>query len=388
VAYALLSEYIQHPERADCVEEFIVDLRCSSCPWLNEPPVPSASVTFDERTHALLVQFAKNLGLPQDTANAIVRALELKERELKGEAPDEPEPPAKRARFLWIDPRGYIPDYDCTVAMLLIALCPNIRTLRFYNVSSETPLGQFLLLNNYGQLPKPVLQKLKHVHLHPVNLEDERFYDYIRTLDDFRYVHRLPAVQSFSMEGFEDYQPDEIDFPRKTSGITKINIGHSDMSGEMIGCIMLIPKQLREFSLSLYGLLNTDGGTSMIDRKTIAKALLEHRHCLQVLDLDATVSGPGYPGEGDGEPLSDSSDEDEASDPQADESAIATREWCLQQDKKDSSHGRLWADEPANRREYPHYSIGRLHEFTALTHLSIVSGPLAPGNVSPLTVES
>lgn len=379
LAYTLISEYIQHPERAHCVEEFIVEPGCPSLLWLKEPPVPTAPVAFDERTHSLIVRFAEELGLPQETTNVVLRALDLKKRELKGEEPDEPEPPAKRARFPFFARRRGIPNYDSTATMLLIALCPNITNLRFYNVDSETPLGQFLVLNNYGQLPRPFLRKLKHVQLHPLNPEDSRFYAYIRTLHDFRYVHRLPAVQSFSLEGFEDYQPDETEFPRKTSGITKINIDHSDMSSAMIGGIMLIPRELHEFSLSIYGLMNTDGGTSLIDRRTIAKCLLEHRHCLNVLDLDATVGGPSYRCKENDDPLFDSSDEDEeAPDTQADAGAIGTREWCLQQDRKDSSHKRLWADEPANRREYPARGIGRLHEFTALTHLSIVSGPLAP----------
>lgn len=353
----------------------MVDTRCLPFPRLNKPPILTAAATFDERTHDMIIQLAEELGLPRDTSNDILRALELKKDELNRKVVDKPEPPAKRARFGFRPELGGIPNYNSAVTVLLIALCPNITTLRFHQIDIETPLGQFLVLNNYGQLPKPFLLKLKHVQHHPVTgfLEDSRFYAYLRTLDDFRYVHRLPAVQSFSLEGFEDYQPDETEFPRKTSGITKITISHSDMSGEMIGSIMLIPKKLREFSLSTYGLMNTDGGTSVIDRRTIATCLREHRDCLKLLDLDAVVSGSHAYHDSDEECFHSSEKDEESSDTQA---VIGTREWCLQQDKKDCSQGRLWADEPANSREYPPRGIGSLNEFTALTHLSIRIGLL------------
>jgi hypothetical protein len=371
-SYSILASFIRHPEAAYSVEELIVNpLEYHSYPYtrLDGPPVDTGVQEFNDELHDSIVDYIRSLGLGDETTDMMLQALDLKRKRLKGEEPEQPL--AKRPRVSVFGRPAEIHNYDSAVAVLLIALCPNIVTLRIYNVWSHTPLGQFLLKNNYGLLQKPALQKLREVQLHPVNCQDERCYDYLRTTDYFRYFHRLPAINSLSLEGFEDYQAENTLFPPKTSsGIKKVHIGHSDMSGGMIRTIMLIPKTLEEFSLSTYGLMNCDGGTSMLLAKTLVKALLQYRSCLKVLDLDARVTN--YHSSSDDD--DDSEDADEEPDKEKDY-AVGSREWCLIQDKQESDGATLLADDPAKAREYPAQSVGSLHDFTALTHLSIVSRP-------------
>lgn len=371
-SYSILAGYIKHPEAAYSVEELIVNPpEYHSDPYtrLDGPPVDTGAQEFNDELHDSIVEYTKSLDLGDGTTDKMLQALDLTKRRLKGEEPEEPL--AKRPRLSVFRIPAEIPNYDSAVAVLLISLCPNIVTLRIYNVWSESPLGQFLLKNNYGLLQKPALQKLREVQLHPVNCQDDRFYDYLRTMDYFRYFHRLPALNSLSLEGFEDYQAEDTLFPPKTSsGIKKVHIGHSDMTGEMISNIMLIPKTLEEFSLSTYGLMNCDGGTSMLHAKTLGKGLLQYRRCLKVLDLDARVTG--YHSSSDDD---DDSEDAEQEPDQKKGYAIGSGEWYLLQDTKESDGATLLADDPAKAREYPAQSTGSLHDFTALTHLSIVSRP-------------
>jgi hypothetical protein len=296
----------------------------------------------------------------------MLQALDMQKTKLE-------ERPAKRARFTLelTDSSAY----NLTVAALLISLCPNITALRVYGVDSDTPLGQFFLKNNYGKLPKPALQKLKEVQFHAVNCMDERNYDYLTSLDCVRYFHRLPAINSLSFEGLEDYQADDILFPAKSSsGIKKIHIGHSDMTGEIISTIIRIPKALEEFSLSTYGLWSTDGGTSLRYPKTLGKSLLEHRDSLRQLELDAEVT----PSRGDKDEHGRDEEDFNLYDGGEDERYAEEKgKWYFIQDMKDSdSASPLWAEDLPNTREYTSRSIGSMHDFSALTRLSIVSSPI------------
>lgn len=373
--YSILSSYIQHPEAAALVEELIIDPPAPSFyPFAELEDTPcSVSDDFDEEAHNSIVQFAKGLSLGAGLGNTLLQALDLNSsRAEHGEGDDQP--PTKRPRVRRFCELSENSDFDCAIIILLITLCPNIVTLRLGFDSIGPPLSQFFLGNNYGELKEPFLQKLRDVQFHPVNCDDERNYNYITSMEYFQYFHRLPAVYSFSLEGFEDYQADSTFFPPKVSSpsLRKIHIGHSPMSGKMISSIMLIPRTLEEFSFSTFGLMNTDGGTSLIYPKTIAKCLLEYRSSLRVLDLDAQFSGSFSI---DPESDEDDSDlEDYEVQPGEEENCVAgTREWYTLQDKKDCEPTPLWADDPANAREYPRYTIGSLRDFVTLTHLSIVS---------------
>ncbi|OIW35506.1 hypothetical protein CONLIGDRAFT_61925 [Coniochaeta ligniaria NRRL 30616] len=256
------------------------------------------------------------------------------------------------------------------MAALLISLCPNITTLRVYGIYSSHLLGQFLLENNYGKLklPRPALQKLKEVKLHPVMCFNPENYDYLESIDELRYFHRLPAINSISLQGLEDSNADDMLFPPKTSsGIKKINIDHSDMGGQTIGNIIRIPKALEEFSLSTGGLSNADAGNAILFPKTLSKCLLEHRDSLRELDLDAAVTGP----HGDMDEHGRDPDGGEA-----EWNADQMSQWYFVQDMEDSdsSESSLWAEDLPNTREYTALSIGSMHDFRALTRLSIRIG--------------
>ncbi|KAH8906606.1 hypothetical protein BR93DRAFT_968196 [Coniochaeta sp. PMI_546] len=370
--YSVVASFINRPEAASSVEECIIDPpRESHYPYtaLNRPPVETLAVDFDDGLHRLMKEYVATLGLGEEITGEMLEALDIRKRELLN-------PPTETPCF---DFGHYLgssnPKYDLTIATLLISLCPNITILRVYEIYSHTLLGQFLLKNNYGKLPKPALQKLKEVQLHPVNCMDERIYDYIRTLDDIRYFHRLPAINSLSLEGVEDSQAEDGLFPARSSPcIKKIHIGHSDISGEMIGIIIRIPRALEEFSLSTYGLQSPDGGNSLRYPKTLGKCLLEHRESLRELDLDAAVSRPHGGKDEHGR------DQDERATYEGGEEERYAHEintWYFIQDMNDSdSAAPLWSEDLADTREYTALSIGSLHDFKALKRLSIRIGLL------------
>lgn len=349
--YAIMAGYINHPEAAYSVEECIVD-----SPSQGHYPfgdllggTPTETVTVDDVVRRSIDEYLRSLCLGEETTRQMSEALDLKKPELTGEKPHY--------------------DFNLTVATLLISLCPNITVLRIYGVDSSTPLGQFLLKNNYGKLDKPSLQKLKEIQLHPVNCMDERQYQDLRSLNYVRYFHRLPAVKFLSLEGLEDYQSDVTFFPPKSSpSITKINISHAHMPDEMIGTIIRIPKTLEELSISNRGLQTLEGNWP-VDAETLAECLLEHKDCLRELDLDVAVDQPYNSAVDEVDELEEMERDDERS------------KWYFIQDQKDGDSGLpLGLEDLPTTREYPARSIGSLHDFKSLTRLSIVSSLGDPVN--------
>lgn len=345
--YALAARYINHPEAALSVEQCIID----------PPPqgaypygallggTPTETVTVDDAVHRSIAGYVQSMCVGEETARQMSEALDVSNADLEGQQPHY--------------------DFNLSVAALLISLCPNITILRVHGIGSFTPLGRFFLQNNYGMLDKPSLRKLKEVQLHPVNCYDEGLYERLDTIMHARYFHRLPNMRLLSLEGLEDEESEAAPFPPKSSpGITKINIGHANIPDKLIGTMIRMPKTLEELSLSNKGLDSIDGDYAVY-AETLGKCLLEHKDCLRELDLDVAVNKP-YPGV------------DAVDEFQEKEWAEAMTKWYFVQDQKDGDSGLpLRIEDIQTTREYPPRSIGSMHDFTALTRLSIVIAPFS-----------
>jgi hypothetical protein len=111
-------------------------------------------------------------------------------------------------------------DYAQASAVLALALCPNVQTLKISNIYYA--LASFLKQANYQRLTQPVLQHLQHVELlsdsHSV-LSDEEFFQGVDILEGVRYFHRLPAIKSISADGISDQHADDWPLLPQTSGL-------------------------------------------------------------------------------------------------------------------------------------------------------------------------
>lgn len=345
--YGIVAGYLNHPEAAYSVEECILHPPRQGYYPYTGPLGGTPTDPVDDSMQERVVKHAQSLGLGDELALQLSEALDLSTLRFNdGEL-------------------AVNYSFDIAVATLLISLCPNIVTLRVDEVDSTSPLGQFLMKNNYGMLAKPVLQKLREVQLHPVNCLDSREYARIQSIDHIRYFHRLPAISTLSMEGLEEYDS-SIDFfpPKSSPGIKEIRMSHVDMSAEMVGTIIRIPKTLEKFSLSTNGLQNQYGHGSTLDVETLAKCLSEHKDWLRGLDIDAAVCLPGN---------------DEVDSFEEELKVQEMSKWYFVLDQRDGNSDlplRL-EDLPATN-DYPAWSIGSLHDFGALTRLSIVLLPIGP----------
>jgi hypothetical protein len=166
--------------------------------------------------------------------------------------------------------------------------------------------------------------------------------------------------------------------------LKKIHIEKSDIGSEKIAELIRLPRGLEEVKFSIGGRWTDDGadGCEMVPGH-IGRALLYHRHSLKTLDLDLDYLVHD----------SDYELEDELEDEQGLHRPVYDPH-CDKQDKLDakSSHPPRVDDS----RPYGS-SIGSLHDFLNLTHLSIgikmllgVSFPLSRGflDVLPPFLES
>ena len=384
LTYPLLASYVAHPERASSVDEFVVD----TYEWpsqrrsyyvneedkdreLREPPRPVS-----DDAHAAVEAYARGLGLGAADTAAMVEALAWKKRHLAGERPESPDGfPQHNAA------------YASAAAALLLSLCRNLTTLQLGEVTSagtQRPgpgpdahpggvLERFLLDNNYGRLPAQHLAQLRHVQVGPgyTRRRDERNYDRTELLNLLRYVHRLPAVETVDVEAVMEYQAARLLFPPRTSAaLRRLRLAHVDVSSGMLGTILRVPHTLEALTISLGGLWHRDGGSPGVSLKTLGKCLLQHRTTLRELDLDVSAAlHEGLP-VGDGEETEETWDDlIEDFDGDEDEAFSGNRDEYFLLDEQDSD-GPLWTQDLPDTRPYG-ITIGSLHDFEALTHLSI-----------------
>lgn len=346
--YALIARYAKHPEAALSVQECIID-PTGYRPFLHGMEDTPKDVGLpDGDMQETLKAYTQSLGLGESLTQKLTEGLNL-----------------SKIRYY---PNSHRPMrnhvFNNAVATLLVSLCPNIITLRvFVDSESHTPLGEYLLRNNYGMLSKPVLQQVNEVQLHPANCLDEREYVHLDSINLIRYFHRLPAVNTLSLEGLDDHNSLISPIPpRLSTTIKEIRMSHVDLSTEAVCNIVRIPKALERFSLSTNGLQNQVGYISTLDPGFLARSLSEHKDSLEELDLDTSSGDPSDLA------VLDSHEEDFL--------AEETAQWYFIADRKAGSEclPLLLEDLPVDR-EYPALAVGSLRDFEALTHLSIVKLP-------------
>ncbi|KAI0476872.1 hypothetical protein F4859DRAFT_514204 [Xylaria cf. heliscus] len=368
--YPLILDYIREPELASCAKEFVFR---SHLPW------HESYLSKSERREVLRAEEnARDISQEHSIAQ-LVTDLGLEE----SEKPDwiriltwmKPELVAAREQVLdnsessWtIEPfyRHRNKLFSHYAAALLLMLCPNIEILK-YEEGSEI-VENILRRNNYGLLPATHLKKLRDVTLIPTSqmvIGDKRFYTNLDILALLRLFHRLPAIESVSTDavgpnldgGYVDH------FPPATSNLKRIHIGHSAHGTDVIGPLIRVPKRLEEFTLSTGGRCIQDG---QVDRcaETIGKALHGHRSSLRKIDIDIDEYIGGHEGH---------EDEDEYEEGEEEESKD---EWYYRD--MEISTGPLTTAQMQKTREYG-ATIGSMHDFESLTHLSIGIGLLLGG---------
>ncbi|KAK0671352.1 hypothetical protein QBC41DRAFT_363394 [Cercophora samala] len=288
----LVLHWLKQPDAANSVEEFVFDRPRAFGSFMRGEPDPA----LDEEDYDRVVKHIHSLGVTDETRTKMREGIARKNVKPKPKE-STTEVNQHRAKRACLESWPKFDHYHETLAVLLISLCPNIKRLRFNpeTLVPSTPLADYLAQNNYGELAKPALQKLEVVHVEAIHsLLDGCNYDTVRSLGFFRYFHRLPSISTVKVEAISDYQPDNTSFPPKSSSsITRIHIGHSDISGALLSSIIRIPQALTHFSFSNAGLWDTDfAETNGVLPKTVSKCLLQHKDSLEVLDLDARLYTP------------------------------------------------------------------------------------------------
>lgn len=132
---------------------------------------------------------------------------------------------------------------------------------------------------------------------------DERDYGRIEMLQYIQCIHRLPALESVSMDSVMEYQLNRDFFVPGTGNMTKTYLDSCDISDYVIATIISITKALQEFKFSLGGLWTIDGGRNELRVQYIREALIVHKNCLRVLDLDLGAEVSLYVSDSDSEEL-------------------------------------------------------------------------------------
>ncbi|KAH6657862.1 hypothetical protein BKA67DRAFT_533049 [Truncatella angustata] len=377
--YPLIASYVQNPSLASTVEEFVIDEH--SYPgsygtgednlWrpIVGPIAPETSCSVPRSAHDSIVAYIKSLGLGDATADQMIQAFEWKRRKLSG-----PLCGGHRTGCSGLDELRDL-HYVSAATVILLALCENIRILYMGGVRHETPLHQFLLKNNYELLHHPVLRNVKCVEIIPSCYTrwnyDGVYYD-LEFMEYFKYFHRLPNLHTVTMEGIGEYQAESCVFPPATSNLKKLHIGHTDMSSWMFRGILSIPKALEELSISEGGFSHMDGGNSILYPKHLRMALLEHRETLRVLDLDLGRCLP----EIDSTWARNAYYNTPASSIDHGHGSFCAEVYQEYQDDEyfrldlAKSKRPLYANKVPDTQKYG-YTIGSLHDFISLTHLSI-----------------
>lgn len=374
-AYPLIAAYLEKPELTHTVEEIAVrSSRHTYIHSLHDPGANRQLFTVSGGEHASIRAYVDGLGMLTATTRRMVEALDWWRETGLTRSSQPAVKPATTSTYVDSHDGRLERDeelydyYQGTAAALLLSLCPNISTLYLAGVRGG-PLEEYLLRSNYGLIPRPGLQKLRHVqhYIEGIDYEPET-YDELPLLDTFRYFHRLPQISSVRMDGVMNYEGSRDIFPPRTSaGIKKIHLENVEISHQMLATIVRIPTGLEELSVSIGGgLWDSNAWVPVFQIGVLGRSLEQHRETLRILDIDL---GPcGWVGERDEERYEDVEDA------------------CMRDLRDDYFEmDNAVSDGPLRPRdvEWPTDHDGRIMEFggfTSLTHLSInvhaIMGPV------------
>ncbi|KAF5240093.1 hypothetical protein FANTH_9716 [Fusarium anthophilum] len=353
--YCLLQSYIEDQSRAKAVTEVVIDATpwlyasMSKLPHYDELPASMGYEELGDMPEIRLRRYARHLELSDETADQVDKILSWKCREYEFELQKESE-------------------FAIAMIILLFSLCENISTLYLAEHLQE-PVMDYMLKANYAQMKSPPLQKLKHVHFFASAQSDERFYTAFDILGFTQLIHRLPALESVAMDGMCDWQAERTFFVPGTGNMKRLEITHCDISPSFLAIMISTPKALEEFKLSIGGLWTRDGADTCSEPFYIAKALSAHRHSLRVLDLDMDAGAGANALDWDVND-DEKEDEDDGTDWYTTDQLDSYGRDRLALDRKISTGHKM-----ETGKEYTP-TIGSLHDFPHLTHLSISIMPL------------
>ncbi|KAI0109623.1 hypothetical protein GGR51DRAFT_101705 [Nemania sp. FL0031] len=358
--YPLILDYIREPELASSVKEFIFRLplptREGYLVKTDRPEVLRADEkNRDISQEHIISQLVTDLGLQEVEKPDWIRILTWMKPELvaaREEALDGDE------REFEVEPfyRFRTELFAHYAGAILMLLCPNIEILKYEEGSKI--IENVLRRNNYGVFPETHLKKLRDVTIIPTNdlfRGDDRFYTHLNLLDLVRMFHRLPAIESVSTDtvGIDSGMPYLVRFPPAVSNLKRIRVGHAMYGTDIIRPLIRLSRRLEEFTFTTGGRNNLHGGFATRSAKVIGKALYEHRTSLRKIDIDIDEYIGGR-------------DEDSPSD-----EAPSNDPWY----KTDLNISTKPSTTVPNTREYGK-TIGSMHDFESLTHLSIGIGLL------------
>lgn len=284
--YQMLEAGITQPEALDTVTEIVVKLKENKemCffPMKDEYTAP-----YIEREEARQVR-------PDHPLRDVLRILDLsnestgsvreEDRLMKILTWSDPEVATERDARLAADPqRKHVQawislqdrEFIHHATPLILMLCRNVESLTYgacplpYMPDRNRPnkehiLVKTLLRNNYGKLPQMHLQHLRHVRLlSQVGLfwYGGDVYEHIDLLGETRLFHRLPAIESISVDGItRNGGADALEqFPPAISNVKSIHVGNSMLPSSGLAPLIRMSRNLEEFSHSVGGRDSNDG---------------------------------------------------------------------------------------------------------------------------------
>jgi hypothetical protein len=347
--YPYLSAYIQDPDAALRVEELIIDT--ATWPMGDYSiAIPAAPSPDEAAIHDLIKQYVRAIGLNPHITQQMIESLEWKFTRNDTDTDYQD----------YKTPKGYA----AAATTILLSLCKNLTHLHAYGIEYAPFLRDFLLANNYHNLPSPSLHSLRHVRIEAYNPNDVREYDRAEFLHHFRYFGRLPSIESYTSNACMAYQVDLDISPPGTANVKKITITNADIGSLTLGAVIRVPRALEEFTFSAGGLSQPKGGSLPLLPKTLGKALLEHKETLRVVDLDIShrLFFSRHPEEEDGRYEDEEDWDEEYPDPRIDE------HWLL--DEASGSGKSAWLEDVPDTRVYG-YTMASLHDFVKLERLSV-----------------
>ncbi|KAF9881418.1 hypothetical protein CkaCkLH20_00564 [Colletotrichum karsti] len=383
--YPLLAFYAVNPASASHLTELALDPdgwpKFISC-FMGDPnaPLDEPVKPVDETAHGLLEDRVRKLGLSDKATQVMLRTLAWKKAHLLGQKPDSPKGFAKHNNL-----------YAEVASILLISYARNINHLYVGGGISWRPLlEEYLKKSNYGLIPAEhrAFQSLETVEVLDLSWhDDERNYFRLEYLAHLHYFHRLPKFRNYVVDGTAEYQIDLQVFPPKSSSpsFKRIQARHTDISGGVLGTLLRTPKGLEEVVVSMGGLWSGDGGSPLVQLKTLGKCLLDQKDTLRVIDLDLEHGIYAREPEEEDEMVDQDVDED------YDVEGVSMR--SVREDEyfriaESFATGPLFSNELPDTRKYG-YTIGSFHDFDQLTHLSInvqaIVGPSKSASTPPYT---